>query len=177
LLARRLDLSTSPSRQDQRSQKLPTAQITILRGRRSEACSTTLRFFRYSTEALSSASRGASTINQRSKRHDQLSSGVSTARGHKNSPTFVEPPRPHESSVVAYATSDSSVRVIGLSSTVVRWARNLPAAVRNPRIVTIAAPRSRVQVLCCLVRRSTDGVEPRGFEPLTSALQRRRSPN
>jgi hypothetical protein len=93
LLARRLDLSTSPSRQDQRSQKLPTAQITILRGRRSEACSTTLRFFRYSTEALSSASRGASTINQRSKRHDQLSSGVSTARGHKNSPTFVEPPR------------------------------------------------------------------------------------
>jgi hypothetical protein len=66
LLARRLDLSTSPSRQDQRSQKnLACLSVQPQLGRVPNGCisvcSTTLRFFRYTPSALASASRGVST--------------------------------------------------------------------------------------------------------------------
>src|SRR5438874_10418025 len=69
LLARRLDLSTSPSRQDQRSQKIQKSENFTVQTQypclgtstESDACSTTLRFFRYGTDTLSSAGRGAST--------------------------------------------------------------------------------------------------------------------
>src|SRR5258708_31045676 len=55
LLARRLDLSTSPSRQDQRSQKdtfknlilcSDSASVPQRASTESDACSTTLRFFK-----------------------------------------------------------------------------------------------------------------------------------
>src|ERR1700730_4517585 len=61
LLARRLDLSNSPSRQDQRSQKnLAFVSRSFTRLGYHEqpvsVCSTTLRFFRYTPSALASAS-------------------------------------------------------------------------------------------------------------------------
>ena len=61
LLARRLDLSNSPSRQDQRSQKDTIKNLYVLSAQiqprlshtlpatESDACSTTLQFFRYRT--------------------------------------------------------------------------------------------------------------------------------
>src|ERR1700737_4347893 len=69
LLARRLDLSNSPSRQDQCSQKNPCCllskcSVRTVKDIRTEpvsVCSTTLRFFRYSTSTRLSTSRGAST--------------------------------------------------------------------------------------------------------------------
>src|ERR1700730_12648751 len=78
LLARRLDLSTSPSRQDQRSQKkLPTAQMANLRGLHLMPAqllfdSAGTFFYRGSLERRSWGFHHHS----RSKPHDQLSSSV-----------------------------------------------------------------------------------------------------
>src|SRR5262249_37051121 len=46
-----------------------------------------------------------------------------------------------------------------------------------PRKITLPACLSRVQAVCATLLKVLAGVEPRGFEPLTSAVQRRRSPN
>jgi hypothetical protein len=103
LLARRLDLSNSPSRQDQRSQKKPCfhSLCSTRLGSKQQpvsVCSTTLRFFRYTTSALASASRGTSTnptFSGWSRRHDWLCNSflffsrlLGRARGHKNGPTL-----------------------------------------------------------------------------------------
>jgi hypothetical protein len=69
--------------------------------------------------------------------------------------------------VFAYETGDSNVRMVLLPVSCARvfLARAAPSGAS--RILTISTRSSTLQQV----------VEPRGFEPLTSALQRRRSPN
>src|SRR6266852_5484021 len=83
LLARRLDLSNSPSRQDQCSQKNPCSVLHQARKYQASVsvCSTTLRFFRCITSARLSTSRGASTRCGGSSRHDQLSDQIASLFG------------------------------------------------------------------------------------------------
>src|SRR5258708_9077400 len=99
LLARRLDLSTSPSRQDQRSQKDKNQKKrVIIFVQTQHACRRTLAesecLLNYSSilqVRVPALSRGPVvapwTACSRSRRHDQLSSSI-FRRGHKNSPTI-----------------------------------------------------------------------------------------
>ena len=179
LLARRLDLSNPPSRQDQRSQKdtLKIFTYCLLRSSpsvsrapsaESDACSTTLRFFRCKDrrslehrswrldlpQVLKEAPRPALQL---------LSAGVGTKIARRS----VEPRGLHDNpSAENYAVGDSSLRIIHLSTGRFQGAHATQRLVRIPRMFTISARPPGVQA-----------VEPRGFEPLTSALQRRRSPN
>jgi hypothetical protein len=131
LLARRLDLSNSPSRQDQRSQKKPCFHLlcsTRLGSKQQpvSVCSTTLRFFRYTTSALASASRGTSTsqtLSGRSRRHDWLCNSFlffsrlfkSCSRAQKW-PDLVEPLRHTQKlSSEPYAVGDSNDLMVRFS--------------------------------------------------------------
>jgi len=94
LLARRLDLSTTPSRQDQRSQKDKSKNLLFKRSPRvSRAQTTSECLLNYSSifqvrnrHSFSSTGRGGST-GYLSSRHDQRSS-CGFGGGQKNSPTI-----------------------------------------------------------------------------------------
>ena len=94
LLARRLDLSTSPSRQDQRSQKKPTCLLACLLLRSSSSRTSNLMPAQllFDSSGTKPMLARAPVVAPRpepnsSRRHDQLSSSVRGC-GHKNSPTI-----------------------------------------------------------------------------------------
>ena len=158
LLARRLDLSTSPSRQDQRS--LPC----LLRA-----------------EALSPCLLNYSSVLQV---RFELASEADTQMARRPSGHHLSATRVRRQLRYAIGDSDKGMSVAPRAGV---FARIEQPPVRAPRMFTIAGLPALVQaaLLACLgdlvgpargppQRR---GVEPRGFEPLTSAVQRRRSPS
>ena len=108
-----------------------------------------------------------------SSRHDRLSPDpniFNCPRGHKKGPTSVEPHTATESRHVRLCGCQLHVRDDPVSPRLLcRAPDNIQS--RAPRIFTISRLHSAAQAL------SRCGVEPRGFEPLTSAVQRRRSPS
>jgi hypothetical protein len=154
LLARRLDLSTSPSRQDQRSFKKTyvfcTTQSAL--GRR---LSLYFCLLNYSSILQVHSPRRAR------KRPDVRRAIVAGTVSRLND----------------YAIDDSNLRMIRLSLGDSRDTRQATTSARPANIHYIFPRNKRAshvagRALCALVP-----VEPRGFEPLTSAVQRRRSPN
>jgi hypothetical protein len=189
LLARRLDLSNSPSRQDQRSQKNLACSAVAEPGsgphdRPVSVCSTTLRFFRYTPSALASASRGTST-RQTSR---SIGRGATTGSAIRSCsfpscslcskaqkwPDTVEPLRhTRKLSSEPYAVGVSNCLMVRFSWSGMR-AHATQRPVRPAKDHYIS-PRLNRASRACLT--PIGAVEPRGLEPLTSALQRRRSPS
>ena len=100
----------------------------------------------------------------------QTSNIFNCPRGHKKGPTSVEPHTATESRHVRLCGCQLHVRDDPVSPRLLcRAPDNIQS--RAPRIFTISRLHSAAQVLFRC------GVEPRGFEPLTSAVQRRRSPS
>ncbi len=152
LLARRLDLSNPPSRQDQCSYKtLLSVQFCTSLGL--EVPNVCICLLNYSS-ILQVRFRPERA--QKRARHPSSHSG-------------------HGKSSATYAVGDSSLRMIRLSSGPREHTRQATASARAPRTSTISRRLRSVQVTLFLA--APRGVEPRGFEPLTSAVQRRRSPN
>ena len=145
LLARRLDLSTSPSRQDQRSLYKKTLAQDLL-----SVCPERLYLLNYSSILQVREPRG-----EAQKKPDVRRATTAT----------------REVVNTDYAIIDSRLRMVRFSSKVLRSrARQRPLRARESSLYPTCT-QARKSSACFLA------VEPRGFEPLTSAVQRRRSPN
>jgi hypothetical protein len=187
LLARRLDLSNSPSRQDQRSQKKPCFHLlcsTRLGSKQQpvSVCSTTLRFFRYTQRSCERQSWHFHQDNLtviRSRRHDWLCNSFlslpvfTLCSKAQKWPDTVEPLHTRKPSSEPYAVGVSNCLMVRFSWSGMR-AHATQRPVRPAKDHYIS-PRLNRASRACLT--PIGAVEPRGLEPLTSALQRRRSPS
>ncbi len=142
LLARRLDLSTSPSRQDQRSlQKNPCSGPGYPCVLSVCICSTTLQFFRC----------------------------VNPEARHKKGPTSVEPPRPRGKSSTLTMRLSTPAYGWSVSPRSSAFARQTTSIAR-PRIFTISNLHTSAQVLCAFSGGGAEGIRTPDLRRAKAAL-------